>query len=350
MNQRTPPRHRVDYKPLPKVELHRHLEGTLRLNTLLEIARTHTLDMPNEDIAQFRSFVQVHHGQPLMYDNYLSKFEVLRQFFQSPEIIERITREAIADAAAENIRYMELRFTPVAMSTVRGFGLDEVMDWVIHSTQSAALDYGIKTKLIVSVNRHEDHALAAQVSRLAVKRMEEGIVGLDLAGREADSPAAPFVEAFNEAKRSGLNITIHAGEWAGPANIIQAIEQFSADRIGHGVRVLEDNTATELARQQGVTFEVCITSNYHSGVVPTPKAHPLPEMIAAGLNIAISTDNPSLSQIDLTHEYEIAGEELGLSTTDLKATILAAAHASFLPPVERQTLVASLENELAREV
>jgi adenosine deaminase len=157
--------------------------------------------------------------------------------------------------------------------------------------------------LIASVNRHESVELAEQVAWLAAEKLGKGMYGLDLAGNEAEFPAGPFVGVFKEARQAGLHLTIHAGEWGGPENVRFAIEDFDAERIGHGVRVLEDQAVTDLARERGTIFEVCVTSNYQSGVVPALDAHPLKRMFEEGLNATINTDDPSVSRIMLSNTW-----------------------------------------------
>jgi adenosine deaminase len=333
------------YQKLPKVELHRHLEGSLRLATMLDVSRQYGLSLP-ADPMELSRLVQVQPDDPMSAEGFLAKFGTLRKFFCAPEVIDRITREAIEDAARDNIRYMELRFTPVALSRIQNFALSDVMDWVCRATGDAAKQYGIAVRLIASVNRHEAVELAEQVASLAVGRMRAGIVGLDLAGNEAQFSARGFMPVFAEARQSGLKITIHAGEWAGAANVHEAIEQFNAARIGHGVRVLEDDATMQLARERGTMFEVCVTSNYQSGIVPTVAAHPLPRMLASRLKATLHTDDPCLSQITLSDEYWNATEKLGLAKDVLKASIVAAAEAAFLPDADRAELVASVRTEL----
>lgn len=334
------------YRALPKVELHRHLEGSLRLLTLLEVARAHGLDLLGTD--RLRPLVQVNAEDPYTSQNFLAKFETLRKFYRSPQVIARITQEAIADAAADNVRYLELRFTPAALSKAENFPLAEVIDWVIEGAQRAQAEHGVITRLIASVNRHEGVELAARVIDLALQRREAGIVGLDLAGDEANFPAAPFEGLFIEARQAGLHVTVHAGEWGGAGNVAQAISRMGAERIGHGVRVLEDPAALALARERGVAFEVCLTSNLQTGVVPALEAHPFLEMLSAGLEVTLNTDDPGISQITLSGEYRLACEKLGLPTTALRERVLAAARASFLPGGERRKLLSELEEEFDR--
>jgi len=334
------------FRSLPKIELHRHLEGSLRLSTMLDIAHLHKLDLPYMDVDKFRSLVQVVDGEPYTFQNFLAKFSTLRHFYQSPEAIQRITHEAIEDAAADNIRYLEVRFTPVALTRVKGFPLGEAMDWVIEAVEKASSQYDIKIGLIASVNRHEEVDLAEEVIKLSVERLNQGILAVDLAGNEVDFPGEDFAPVFREAQQAGLKTTIHAGEWGGPERINMAIKTLGADRIGHGVRVLEDKAITAVTRETQTAFEVCPTSNHQSGVVTEINQHPLPKMIEAGLLVTVNTDDPGISQIDLSNEYEVCIRHLGISLTGLKNLVINAASASFLPLAERQALLAQISNEL----
>ncbi len=323
------------FRQIPKVDLHRHLEGSLRLETLREAAVQYGIELPGDGLP---GLVQMQPGDRPTFSTFLAKFQVLRQFYRSPELIERMTREAVCDAANDGVTHLELRFTPVALGRQQGFSPAQVMDWVAASASRAAVECGIVVRLIASVNRHEPVEQAEAIARLAVERIGQGIVGLDLAGNEAEFPALPFASVFREARSSGLHITVHAGEWGGAANVSEAVGAFGAERIGHGVRVLEDPRVVDLVRERGTALEVCLTSNVQSGVVPTLADHPLLRLLDAGLNITLGTDDPSVSGIALSGEYQLAVEGLGLSPDRLEGMILASARAAFLPDEEREAL------------
>ena len=333
------------YQALPKVDLHRHLEGSLRLSTLIDIGRTHGFDIQGTNY--LRPLVQILENEPFTFENFLSKFTTLRKFYRSQETISRMTFEAIEDAALDNIRYLELRFTPIALSQTETFPLGEVMDWVINAAEVGESKNGVITRLITSVNRHESVDLAEKIIQLSVDRKDSGIVGVDLAGSEVNFPGAPFACVFKEAQQAGLHTTIHAGEWGGAENVREAIETFGTERIGHGVRVMEDTSVVEIARDHGAVFEVCVTSNYQSGVVPVLKKHPFPSMLLNGLNATLNTDDPSISQTTLSYEYQLVCEELGIPLSKIAGRILSAARAAFLPDPERHSLVALLTSELS---
>ncbi len=333
------------YQSYPKIDLHRHLEGSLRIRTLVEVARQHGITLPiSPDLG---ALVQMQASDRLDFTNFLSKFQYLRLFYRSDEVIRRVTREAIQDAAEDNVRYLELRFTPVALSRAQVYSLPDVMDWVAESAAQAAQEFNLPVRLIASVNRHESPALAEQVAGLAIERKEKGIAGLDLAGNEADFSAQPFASIFREAKTCGMALTVHAGEWGGAANVREAIELLGADRIGHGVRVMEDSRVVDLARERGVPFEVCLTSNYHTGAVPVLAQQPLKRMLQSGLKVTLNTDDPSISRITLGDEYCLAVEALGLTPAELADSVLQGARAAFLPEGARSTLEQKLAAEMA---
>jgi adenosine deaminase len=342
------PQQAAFYHSLPKVDLHRHLEGSLRVETMREVIHDHAITLPmTPDLS---TLVQMQPNDPSNFETFLSKFQTLRLLYRSPEIIRRVTREAIVDAAADNVRYLELRFTPAALSRVKQFPLAEVMDWVVDSAAQASRECGMMVRLIVSINRHEPVALGEETTRLAVDRRERGIVGLDLTGNEAQFSAEPFLDIFRQARQAGLKLTVHAGEWGGAGNIRQALEEFEADRIGHGVRVLEDKNVLALAAERRTPFEVCLTSNFQSGVAAGFDGHYLPRLLEAGVNVTLNTDDPSISGITLGDEYSLACEGLGISRPALNDCILAAAQAAFLPDAERRVLVDNLSNHLKEQL
>ena len=335
----------VDFKTFPKIDLHRHLEGSLRVETLREIARQYAIPLPEgQDLARL---VQVQPDDPQTMANFLAKFQVLRQFYQSPEIIQRVAYEVIADAALDGLAYVEVMFNPAAHNRMRGYPLDEVMDWVIDSTLQASRDYNLGCRLIATINRHEDPDVGARVAELAASRLGKGIAAVNLAGNESEFPAAPFKQIFDEAHARGLAVSIHAGEWYGAANVLEAIVDLHAARISHGVRVLEDPAVVALARERQILFEVCISSNLQSGVAASIQQHPLQNMLAAGLNVNLNTDDPSIEDVTLSDEYRLAHETLGLTLSTLSRMTLAAARAAFLPDAEKQTLLENLTLRLA---
>src|ERR1051325_592809 len=189
------------FRALPKVELHGHLEGSFRLDTMLDIARQHGITIP-ADVLRLSTLVQIQEEDKFTFQNFLAKFNTLRLFYRSPDAIHRITSEAVEDAAKDNVKYLELRFTPVALSRAERFPLHDVVDWVITSAQEASKKYNVVVRLIASVNRHESTELAEQVAWLAVEHLSDGMVAIDLAGNEAEFKTEPFYGLIKEARRS----------------------------------------------------------------------------------------------------------------------------------------------------
>jgi len=332
---------------LPKVDLHRHLEGSLRLSTLYEIAQAYDLDLPAHSLDALRPYVQIA-GEEHRFRNFLDKFNILRRFYQSPEIIQRLAYEAVEDAARDNVRYLELRFTPPALAKSRNFPLDEVTEWVMAAAEQACRAHpGLQVQLIISLNRHEPLALAEQVTQIAIDRQARGIVGLDLAGDEVNYPAEPFAGVFRAARSAGLGLVAHAGEWTGADSVRTAIEVLGVQRVGHGVRVVEDPGVAALARARGVVFEVCVTSNLQSGVIENLSHHPLRRMLELGLLATLNTDDPAVSDITLSSEYAAAVGAVDVSLADVKQMILNGAAGALLPAAARAALVADFRQALA---
>jgi adenosine deaminase len=326
---------------LPKIELHRHFEGSLRLSSLAEIARTCRLDLPTEPEA-LRPYVQMTPETPRTMTHFLAKFAVLRQFYQSAEIIQRLAYEVVEDAAADNIRYLELRFTPKALAQASRLAFRDVIAHLCAGVAQAQHHFDIAVRLIVSLNRHESVQESAQAVYAALDQRACGIVALDLGGQEAGFSAEPFRDLFAEARQAGLGVTAHAGEWSGAENVRYAIEQLGAVRIGHGVRILEDNSLIDLARERQIAFEVCPSSNLCSGIVRSLAEHPLRRMHQLGLRVTLNTDDPLLCACTLSDEFYNACAALGCTPADLRQMTLHAIQAAFLPPAERAALTARL--------
>lgn len=333
-------------RALPKIDLHRHLEGSVRLETLIDIAREYEIEMPEYDIETLRPFVQMIPGEAHDSRHFLAKFYTIRQFFRSPDVIRRVTQEAVADAAADNVKYLELRFTPRALTSIMGCSYHDVIDLVCQASAQAAREHLIEVRLIVSLNRHESLEIGEQVFQAALDFSRDGIAAIDLAGNEADFSALPFQGLFERAKRAGFGVTIHAGEWGGAQNIRDAIERLYADRIGHGVRVVEDPALMDWLAERGTTLEICPTSNVHSGVVPDWSQHPLPHLFRQQLRTTINTDDPLLSDITLSHEIAYALNDMTLTMDEVKQNILTAARSAFLPDLARSMLVDRFERWL----
>jgi adenosine deaminase len=336
---------RAELRTLPKIDLHRHLEGSLRLETLAEIAQEHGIDLPGYAIEALRPLATVTEEQP-DFHRFLEKFKFLRRFYPTREAVERLAYEAVTDAANDNIKYLELRFNPVALARVQGFSLEAVTTWVCDAIEKAQRDRDIRANLIVQIGRDESLETAAELAQVALTYRDRGIVGLDLAGDEQRYPASPFNGIFRQARREGLHVTVHAGEAGDPRNIEEAITRLEAERIGHGVRSIEDSNVLRLLRDRNVALEICPTSNIQTGVVQHFWHHPLPDLLALNVQLTINTDDPSVSDTTLTDEYWVAMQAMGVSLDQIKQTIVTAAEVSFQPPEERALLAVWFRKEL----
>lgn len=330
---------------LPKIDLHRHLEGSLRLQTLVEIAREHDIDLPGFGIEDLRPLVTVTDDKP-DFHRFLEKFELLRRFYASREAVERVAYEAVVDAADDNVKYLELRFHPVALARSRGFRLEAVTEWVCEAVSEAERAHDIRTNLIIQIGRDESVRTAARLAQVALAHRDKGVVGLDLAGDEERYPAAPFIDIFRQARRDGLHVTVHAGEAGVPQNIEEAIMGLEAERIGHGVRCLEDPSVVSLIRERNVTLEICPTSNVQTGVMRDLGHHPLPDLMALHLPVSINTDDPSVSDTTLTDEYCVLMSAMRVTLDEIKRMIVTAAEASFQPLADRRRMAAWFRSEL----
>ncbi len=323
---------------IPKIDLHRHLEGSLRLSTLAEIAHEHGVDLPSLSLEELRPYVQVVDDPP-DFLSFLAKFRLLRRFYSSREAVERIAYEAVADAAADNVRYLELRFSPVALALNQGFDFEDVVDWVILAVNRAQQEHDIQVRLIVLTNRHEPQ-YAPQLAEIAIDRKDKGIVALDLAGDEVNYPQLdPFEAPFKKAKAAGLHITVHAAE-AGPAtNARDAVTQLGAERIGHGIRIRENIAVMDMINREQITLEICPTSNLQTGTIPRLNQHPLFAFYQLGIPVTINTDDPSISNTTLTDEFLVTTGGVGVPFKALCDMIINAAQAAFLPEAEKLRLL-----------
>lgn len=336
-------------RAMPKVELHRHLEGAIRVETLVDIAREHDFEMPEYTVEMLRPFVQMMPEEPRTMKNFLAKFTVLRQFLLSPEIIRRVTREAVIDAANDNVKYFELRFTPNALCNIIDWSAQDAVACVCETAAETADEYDIQVKLIVSMNRHESLEIGEAATAAAIAHRHMGIVGLDLGGNEVGHSAHVFRNVFNQARRAGLRVTLHAGEWQGAESVWDAIGNVGVDRVGHGIRVLEDEGVVNILVERGIVLEVCPTSNVDTGVVPHLKSHPLPALLERGVKATINTDDPLMFNLTLTEELYRSVDQMGLTLDDLKRQTILAAESAFLPDSERESLVDQFQNWLYPE-
>ncbi len=325
---------------LPLIDLHRHLDGNVRLETILAIGREHGVRLPADTVDGLRPYGQIQGVAPSLMD-FIAKFELLKLAFVDEDAIARIAEENIEDAHREGIHYIELRLSPAFMGERYGLHPERVLRACCRGVAAGTAKYPVRAQLIGIMSRHLGEERCWQELDAAITCMGEGVIGIDLAGDEASFPGSRFVRHFRRAREAGLRITVHAGEAAGPESVRQAVEELGAERIGHGVHAIEDPTVMALLKERGIAVEQCPTSNVQTSTVPSYAAHPLPHFLRQGLLVTLASDDPGISAIDLPHEYRVARDELGLTTAELRALQLNSVRAAFLPEAEQQALLAA---------
>lgn len=312
---------------LPSIDLHRHLDGSVRLETILDLAERHGVDLPSQTLEGLRPYVQVTGAQAGLMA-FIARFEYLTAVMVDGQAVRRIAFENVEDAAGEGIEYIELRFSPVFMAEAHGLDASVVVDAVIDGVAEGVQKTGVDARLIGILSR--SYGVESCLRELAVLlRRREALVAIDLAGDEAQFPAGLFVEHFRKVRDAGLGITVHAGEAAGPASVWAAIDELGAHRIGHGFRSIDDPRLVEVLAERQIGLEICLTSNLHIGAVESYESHPAKRLLDAGVLLNLNTDDPGISCIDLRHEYEIAGPAAGFSRRDLEILRRNAARMAF---------------------
>lgn len=332
---------------LPKAELHCHLDGSLRPETLLELAREQGIRLPHDDAESLRAYMLVADARNL--EDYLARFEHTLVVMQTAEAIERIAFELAEDAWREGVWYLEARFCPV-LNIRRGLTPEETIRAALRGLARAEREHGIIGRVIVCALRTDPPAVSLDLARLAVRMRDEGVVGFDLAGAERGHPATQHVAAFTYARSNDLACTCHAGEGAGADSVRDAVHGCCVHRIGHGTSLIHDQRLTEYVNDRRIAVEVCLTSNVQTHAVESYAAHPARAYVERGLNVVLGTDNRLMSGISLTDEYWHAATELGLDLPALSRIARNGFESAFLPWPERQRLVARAEREIARLV
>ena len=326
---------------LPLIDLHRHLDGSVRLETILDLARQHGVKLPADTVDELRTHVHVTEPQPGLMA-FLTKMLWMTRVLADAEACRRITRENIEDAKREGIDYLELRFSPFFMAEPHGLDPEAVVAAVIEGAAEGSAATGVKVNLIGILSRTYGAEIChKELAALLAHRAH--LVALDLAGDEANFPAPLFTEHFAKGRDAGWRITIHAGEAGGPQSVWDAINLLGAERIGHCTRALEDPALVDFLLEKRIAIEANLTSNVHTSTVPDLASHPLRAMLARGLIASINTDDPGVSAIDLPHEFNIAAPAAGLSREQIRQAQMNALETAFLSAEEKATLRARRE-------
>jgi adenosine deaminase len=329
---------------LPKTELHVHLDGSLRPSTLIELSREIGRPLPFDDETSVADYMCVSEARDLV--DYLARFDTTLAVMQTAPAIERIAWELATDCAAENVRYVEVRFSPL-LNARGNLTMHGAVDAALAGLRRAEQDHGIRSSIIICALRHLDPSTSLELARVAVDFKGRGVVAFDLAGPERGYPPAVHREAFRFAARANLAVTIHAGEAYGPESIREALHDCSARRIGHGTRLFEDPELLAYITDFRVPIEICLTSNVQTRVSPTFAEHPLRRFHEAGVVTTINTDNRLMSGTTVTDEYVRAHRHLGLGWEQLRDMAIQGFESAFLPWHEKQALVEAVRQEIA---
>ncbi|HEX2781364.1 MAG TPA: adenosine deaminase, partial [Gemmatimonadaceae bacterium] len=298
---------------LPKAELHCHLDGSVRPATLLELGAEQRVVMPAQTEESLREYMIVRDARNL--EDYLARFEVTLSVMQTEAALERIAYELGLDAAAEGVRYIEVRYAPV-LNIRGGLSLGAAVEAPLRGLARAERERGIIGRVIICGIRNMSPEVSLELARLAVDYRKQGVVGFDLAGGESGNPASLHVKAFEHARCNDLACTCHAGEGDGAESVRQAVHVCGASRLGHATRLIEDESLLEYVNDRRIALEICLTSNVQTRATDSYETHPLRQYYERGLNVVLNTDNRLMSGVSLVDEYEHAAR-LGFGFDDL---------------------------------
>ena len=320
----------------PLIDLHRHLDGSVRLQTILDLGRLHRIPLPGNSLDELRPHVIVSTPQPGLIE-FLAKFKWMTAVLADYDACRRVARENVEDAQREGIRYIELRFSPAFMADAHNLDPSRVTAAVIEGVREGEAATGVKANLIGILTRTYGPVRARRELRALLDHKNE-ITALDLAGDEGNWPAELFIEHFKEGRDAGWQVTVHAGEAAGAQSIVTAIDQLGATRIGHAVRAVEDVAVMDLLRERHIGIEANLTSNVQTSTVPDYPSHPLKKFLESGLLATINTDDPGISGIDLAYELDVAAPAAGLDESQIIRALENAWEIAFLGPEEKARL------------
>ncbi|MBI4575535.1 MAG: adenosine deaminase, partial [Planctomycetes bacterium] len=330
---------------LPKVDLHCHLDGSLRVRTVLELGLASGARLPARDVDGLRPYCQVPPDCRGLA-GFLAVFPLLTAVLRNRQAVRRAALELGEDAAAHRVIYLEARFAPYLFEA-EGFTAADAVEAALAGMAEARRRHGIQMGLIVDMLRDIGPERAEEMVDLALEWRGRGVSGLDVAGDESLPLTQAHRRAFRRAREAGLPVTVHAGECGPPANIREALDELGARRIGHGVRLGEDpGLLAEVARRE-VPLEMCLTSNVQTCAVPSYEAHPMRRYLEAGLEVTINTDDPGVSATDWTREYALASRHLGLGDEAFRRMALTAARHAFLGEAEREALARRIREDEA---
>ena len=325
---------------MPKVELHVHLEGSVRPDTLIELAKRHQVALPADDVEGLRKWYTFRD-----FDHFIEIYMTISSCLRTAEDIELIAREFLIGQAEQNIVYSEITFTPFNQYYNNQLGFHEQMDAVNRARAWGEKELGVRMGIIMDIPRLARPESGMMIADWAIERYGDGLIALGLGGPEIDNPPEKFQVAFDRVRAVGLPCILHAGETVGPPSIWSAIRVAETKRIGHGVRAIEDPQLVEYLRKTQIPLEVCPTSNICLKVYPSLEEHCLPDLMSQGLYVTISSDDPPMFNTTLTNEYLVCQKTFGWDINTIEHLVLNAVDVTLLREKERQVMRRSFEKD-----
>jgi adenosine deaminase len=317
------------YNILPKAEIHLHLEGAIRTQTLIDIAQEYHLALPTFDPVELDKHVKVI-DQMRDLNAVLAAFAIFQNSITSPQVVERIAWELFEDSARQSIKLLEVRFSPDWAFRGHNLDWDACLEGLLRAADQAEHELDMKVGYIAITSRSMGPESCVKTVDWAIRHRKH-IIGIDLADSEDMYPVREFVKPVVKAKEAGLKVTVHSGENTPASAVVETIQALSPDRMGHGIHIIEDMSAVELVKARSITLEVNPWSNYLTNSVPTIEAHPLKKLFDLGVKVTINSDDPEVLETNLNNEYRIAHEILGMSLKEIAVCNRNAVEASFLP-------------------
>ncbi len=331
-------------KEMPKTDLHCHLDGSMRMETIMDLAQKQNIELPSTNKDTLKKILMPGFNCKSLVE-YLKPFDITLSVLQDVANLERAAFELAEDAAEENVRYLEARYSPVLHQN-KGLKLPEIVDAVVSGMARAERKYNIKTGVIICGMRNINPQTSIALAELAVAYKNRGVVAFDLAGAEENYPAKHHREAFYLTLNNNINCTAHAGEAYGPESIHQAIHYCGAHRIGHGTRLKEDGDLLNYVNDHRIPLEICLSSNVQTKASKSFEAHPFKFYFDFGLRVTVNTDNRLISDTTASNEFYLAAKHANMNMDDLKEVIIAGFKSAFLSVRETKVILESVNKEL----
>jgi len=331
---------------LPKTDIHCHLDGSLRSRTILELAEAQGVKLPTTNLRELQTLLQAGRRTKNLGD-YLKIFDYTLSVLQERDALYRVAYELAEDAAAENVRHLEVRYSPI-LHREKNLPYPDIVEAVVGGLADAGRAFNVSTGVIICGIRSMDPKHSLMLAELALAYKGKGVLAFDLAGQEKDYPAKAHRAAFELILKNNINSTVHAGEAFGPESIGQALHYCGAHRIGHGTRLRENEDLMRYVNDHRIPLEVCLSSNVQTRTVKSFKEHPFYEYFKAGLRVTINTDNRLISATTVSQEFALAARAFRLSPYELKRIIINGFKSSFLPYAQKARMLREVNLEIDR--